>query len=100
MDGDRIDELTRGQRKNPPVGSGESPAVFFEASLAPSSRLLVMTDGVWKYVGWERLFEIVRKTCGAVLLEELQHAARLPRTGLFQDDFTIAMLESDARDFS
>jgi hypothetical protein len=55
-----------------------------------------MSDGVWKYVGWEGVVAAARRQHGAALLEELQRAARLPGSGLFQDDFTIVLLEEEA----
>src|SRR6185369_1355332 len=48
--------LTSRQWKNPPVGSGEATFVPFEMELAEPWRLLVMSDGVWKY-------EIGRASC-------------------------------------
>lgn len=87
-------ELTRHQRKNPPVGSAAATAVAFEAEPVVPWRLLVMTDGVWKYVGWPRVVEIARRAAGDALLAELQAAARLPGSGRFQDDFTVVLIES------
>lgn len=88
-------ELTSGQRKNPPVGSGFAIAVTFTASINGPWQLLVMTDGVWKYVGWDRIVAISRRSRGAKLLAELQEAARLPGNGRFQDDFTVVLFEED-----
>ncbi len=94
--GERVIELTRGQRKNPPVGSGEAIPVAFEETIADPWRLLVMSDGVWKYSGWQNVFAAVRCESGSETIENLQVSARLPGTGWFQDDFTVVMLESDA----
>jgi PPM family protein phosphatase len=93
VSGERVVELTAGQCKNPPVGSGAAVAVPFAASMSAPWQLLVMSDGVWKYVGWDRVVEAVRRECGSVLVEELQRAARLPASGRFQDDFTVVVLE-------
>ena len=74
--GERSLELTAGQRKNPPVGSGTAEPVPFAANLSAPWRILAMSDGVWKYVGWERVIEATRRERGETLLAELQRAAR------------------------
>jgi PPM family protein phosphatase len=50
-------ELTAAQQKNPPIGSGAAVPVPFVAALNPPWRALVISDGVWKYAGWDRLIE-------------------------------------------
>jgi PPM family protein phosphatase len=90
-----IKELTDKQFKNPPVGSGEAVFVPFEAELVRPWRVLAMTDGVWKYAGWDRIDEMATTLAGEELLAALQTAARLPRTGQFQDDFTVVLIEAD-----
>ena len=47
--------LTADQRKNPPVGSGAAVFTEFTAELGHGWRVLGLTDGVWKYVGWDRV---------------------------------------------
>jgi serine/threonine protein phosphatase PrpC len=86
-------ELTLGQHKNPPVGSGAAVAVPFAAQLERPWSVLAMTDGVWKYVGWERVVEIASRQHGQGMLEALQQLARLPGSGQFPDDFTVVLLE-------
>ena len=87
-------ELTAGQKKNPPVGSGAAVAVPFEAQVEEPWRVLLMSDGVWKYVGWERVIEVAGRAAGSSVIPELQQLACLPGSGRFQDDFTVVMLES------
>jgi serine/threonine protein phosphatase PrpC len=87
--------LTSRQFKNPPVGSGEAQFVPFEVELTRPWRLLVMSDGVWKYAGWDRISNLVVRLSGEELLTELQTAARLTTSGEFSDDFTVVLLESD-----
>jgi len=89
-----ITELTAHQFKNPPGGSGEAIFVPFEMKLTRPWKILAMTDGVWKYVGWQRVRELARELGGKELLAALQSAARLPRSGEFQDDFTVVLLEA------
>src|SRR5439155_3667592 len=45
--------LTEHQRKDPPVGSGGAIGTGFSCEMIAPWKLLVMTDGVWKYAGWE-----------------------------------------------
>lgn len=90
-------DLTTGQKKNPPVGTGMSLGVTFSATLNRPWRLLVMTDGVWKYVGWERVLTAAKREHETETVAELQRAARLPGSGLFQDDFTVVLLDGDGR---
>ena len=74
-------QATADQLKNPPVGSGAARFVPFSASLAGRWSVLAMSDGVWKYVGWERIFEAVATHRGPSLVAALQGAARLRRSG-------------------
>ncbi len=94
--GDRAPKvLTARQFKNPPVGSGEADFVPFELELQPPWRVLVLSDGVWKYASWDRVWDCAARLAGEELIVELQRAARLKTTGEFQDDFTIVVLESE-----
>lgn len=87
--------LTSRQFKNPPVGSGEVDFIPFEMTLIRPWRVLVMSDGVWKYATWDRVWDYAARLSGEELIAELQEAARLKTTGEFQDDFTIVLLESE-----
>lgn len=91
--GDRIFDLTRHQIKNPPVGSGAAVFVPFAAKLPESWSVLAMSDGVWKYVGWDRICELAAKCRGEALLSALQQQARLSGSGKFQDDFTAVIVQ-------
>ncbi len=94
-DSGELTELTRLQFKNPPVGSGEATFIPFEVELVRPWKILAMTDGVWKYVGWDRIRELAAKLGGEELIAALQKSARLPGSGQFQDDFTVVLLEAD-----
>ncbi|MBN9121596.1 MAG: SpoIIE family protein phosphatase [Planctomycetes bacterium] len=87
--------LTSRQFKNPPVGSGEATFVPFEMELTPPWRLLAISDGVWKYASWDRVWDCAARLSGEELIEELQQAARLKTSGEFPDDFTAVLLESE-----
>lgn len=52
-----------------------------------------MSDGVWKYVGYPRIREVLQNERGAAVIECLERAARMPGNGQFQDDFTAVILE-------
>lgn len=86
--------LTSRQFKNPPAGSGDATFVPFDTDLARPWRLLVMSDGVWKYAGWDRIAAAAKASGGLALMAALQGAARLPGTGDFQDDFTLVVIEA------
>ena len=86
-------QATADQVKNLPVGSGVARFVPFTASLVRRWSVLAMSDGVWKYAGWERIFEAVASHRGEPLIAALQAAARLRRTGQFPDDFTVVLFE-------
>ncbi|VTS03274.1 protein serine threonine phosphatase : Protein serine/threonine phosphatase OS=Pedosphaera parvula (strain Ellin514) GN=Cflav_PD6463 PE=4 SV=1: PP2C_2 [Gemmata massiliana] len=87
--------LTSRQYKNPPVGCGDASFVPFEMKLTVPWKLLAITDGVWKYAGWEHVWDCVARLSGTELIAELQSAARLALTGEFQDDFTVVLLENE-----
>jgi PPM family protein phosphatase len=96
VSGGKAMELTAGQKKNPPVGCGAAVAVPFAATAKEPWRVLVMSDGVWKYVGRDRVVEVASRMGGGDLIAELQQVARLPGNGQFQDDFTVVVLEAPA----
>jgi serine/threonine protein phosphatase PrpC len=87
--------LTAHQFKDPPVGSGEALFIPFELEMAAPWRVLVMSDGVWKYASWDRVWDCAARLSGDELIEELQTAARLRTTGEFPDDFTVVLLEGE-----
>jgi serine/threonine protein phosphatase PrpC len=89
----RLVDLTARQVKNPPVGSGGAVFVPFTADLPATSVVLVMSDGVWKYVGRDRIQTLAGTLRGQTLLESLQQQARLPGSGKFQDDFTVIVFQ-------
>jgi serine/threonine protein phosphatase PrpC len=86
-------DITRGQFKNPPVGSGAAIFIPFAAPLVEPWSVLSMSDGVWKYVGWERVVRTAASTLGEALVKALQGLARLPGSGGLPDDFTLVLFE-------
>ena len=91
---DSIEQPTSRQFKNPPVGSGEADFVPFERKLYRPWRVLVVSDGVWKYAGWDMMSKAARESGGNDLISRLQSSARLRASGMFPDDFTVVLLEA------
>lgn len=87
--------VTARQFKNPPVGSGEALFVPFEVELVRPWLVLAMSDGVWKYAGWERLMARTASHHGERLVEEIAALARPPGSGEFPDDFTLVVFEEN-----
>ena len=88
--------LTEDQRKNPPVGSSAARPVVFSALLEPGWVLLVVSDGVWKYVGWDSISRIAAQKQGQQLIAALRQAALNANGGRLQDDFSVALLFEQA----
>jgi hypothetical protein len=86
--------LTSRQKKNPPVGSGEAVFVNFASQLRPPWTVLAMTDGVWKYAGWEVILKSGAEMSGAKVIASLRDRARLQGSGGLQDDFTLLVLHN------
>lgn len=93
-----IEELTAHQQKNPPVGSGAAKFVPFVSNAEPPWTLLAMSDGVWKYVGWDRVIAAGRTHRGQELIDTLAALARLSGSGRFQDDFTVVAFHGSPPD--
>ncbi len=87
--------VTARQFKNPPVGSGEALFVPFEVNLVRPWSVLAMSDGVWKYAGWERVMTLATSLRGQSLVDGIANLARLPGSGEFQDDLTLVVFEED-----
>jgi hypothetical protein len=85
--------LSRQQWKNPPIGSRGAVFVPFSARLLPPWTVLAMTDGVWKYAGWDSIFAAVSAGDGEAIIHELRDKAALQRTGGLQDDFTLVVFQ-------
>jgi hypothetical protein len=80
--------MTARQKKNPPVGSGFAMFVPFAAALVRPWTVLAMSDGVWKYVGWDKITKLAAESSGERLVASLVDHARL-RAGGLQDDFSL-----------
>lgn len=87
--------LTERQFKNPPVGSSAARPVAFSARLGRVWKLLVISDGVWKYVGWETIGQRTRQKEGQELIASLRQTAAEASGGELPDDFSVALLQHD-----
>ncbi len=86
--------LTERQRKQPPVGSGGASFEPFSARLGGRWRILVVSDGVWKYVGWERMLALGRSVEGRDVADALRREAVARSGGLLPDDFSLVVLDA------
>jgi hypothetical protein len=85
--------LTDRQHKNPPVGSVAAKFEAFSARPGAGWRVLVVSDGVWKYVGWERMIAVGRSVQGNQIADALRREV-LQSHGLLPDDFSLIVIES------
>jgi PPM family protein phosphatase len=85
--------LTDRQHKNPPVGSGAAKFEAFSARPGKKWRVMVVSDGVWKYVGWERMFVVGREARGDHVADALRREV-IQSHGLLPDDFSVIVIES------
>jgi PPM family protein phosphatase len=87
--------LTGRQHKDPPIGCGGAQPVGFSARLAIPWTVLILSDGAWKYAGWDRVAQAASQLSGKDLIDSLRKLAGLPRSGRLQDDFTLVVLQED-----
>ncbi len=85
--------LTEDQRKNPPVGSGAAYPIAFQASLSSEWTLLIMSDGVWRYVGYDAIGEMSAHKAGQVLISGVRQMQLEQNGGTLGDDFSIILLQ-------
>jgi serine/threonine protein phosphatase PrpC len=84
-----LTEWTRHQRRNPPVGSGEADFVPFLAHSIANGRLLIVSDGVWKYCGYEALRSATQTPDPASAITLLRTAVLQNSGSNLPDDFTV-----------
>lgn len=85
--------LTEGQYKNPPVGSGGARFIPFAAQLKGNWKLIMVSDGVWKYVGWEAVRQRCLSETSKNLIPNLCHDI-MNRNKVLPDDFSMILIES------
>lgn len=91
--GGRIIELTKHQRKNPPVGSGGAIFEIFRAESNHGGRVLAASDGVWKYCGYEAIESALRMKAVSEIAAFLRNAVAPKNGGPLPDDFSFVVVE-------
>ncbi len=89
--------LTAEQPKNPPIGSGAARFGVFQAALLQPWVLLAVSDGVWKYSGWQPLLRVKHEQSGEYIVAKLLRCLKRPTGHHLQDDFTLLMVKSESR---
>ena len=89
VEADNYGELTIMQRKNPPTGSGRATPSAFDAERTPNAPLLMMSDGVWKFVGFERIAALANSYRDVELVWQLRELQLSGNGGKLPDDFSI-----------
>ena len=84
--------LTARQPKNPPIGSGGARFGCLKGAFSRPWVLLAVSDGVWKYTGWEPLLEITHEQSGEQTVTALLRRGQMTTHCPPQDDFTILMV--------
>lgn len=84
--------LTETQFKNPPIGSSGARLTPFSAMLDGKWKLLVVSDGVWKFTGWDSISQTIKSENGENLIISL-HENVISRTKELIDDFSIILIE-------
>jgi serine/threonine protein phosphatase PrpC len=86
---DEVNSLADGAYPKPWVGSGGATPFSFSLPAGPG-KLLLMTDGIWKYSDPKKLVEIARTCEFASMPAALINAARLGN-GKLQDDAAVVV---------
>jgi PPM family protein phosphatase len=90
--------LTEAQLPNPPLGSRMARATSFSVELEPPWQICAVSDGVWKYTGWERIIALMHRKGGRDLADALRAAVIKPGILALPDDFSIASFTCDLVD--
>jgi PPM family protein phosphatase len=88
-----VAELTAGQSKHPPVGSGNAALVPFSASLSEPWSVVAMSDGVWHRSGRQAMLDRVATQQGEALIRALTAAARTAGHDHYPDDVTVVVVD-------
>lgn len=91
--GSEIEEWTSRQRKNPPVGSGEAVFASFAANTTGGGRMLIVSDGVWKYCGYEAIRSALQVADLADAPALLKSATPRRSGASLPDDFSVIAVE-------
>jgi hypothetical protein len=53
-----------------------------------------MSDGVWKFAGWERILSMSALQPGTELVDSVYQSAKLLKSKSLQDDFTLVLIKA------
>lgn len=87
-----LEDLTEGQNRKPLVGTGAAAPVVF-GPFPFRGRLLVASDGLFKYASRTLLMETMSQGTIEDAVDRLVETVRLPNGGL-QDDIAVVLAES------
>lgn len=88
-----IEEWTSRQFRNPPVGSSECQFMMFHQDLDVGDGLFIVSDGVWKYCGYEALQSAFALADFSTTAAHIR-TATLARVGReLPDDFSLIALD-------
>ena len=82
--------LTANQKKNPPVGSQMCHPTPFASPFPANSRLLLMSDGVYKFVPSETIFSKIAELEAKDAIKVIRDLA-VGKSGTLYDDFTLVI---------
>lgn len=85
--------LSERQYKNPPVGSGSARFTSFSSALYEKWKVLLISDGVWKFTGWDSAIRIIQTENGKDVISKLRENVISKTSELF-DDFSLILIES------
>lgn len=89
-----IHEWTAHQRKNPPVGSQSADFVPFMCHAVSGGRIMLLSDGVWKYCGYDALKHSFDLPSSSVP-DHLRNAVLSRAGSTLPDDFSIITVDID-----
>jgi serine/threonine protein phosphatase PrpC len=93
VDSQNFLSLTQRQRKNPPVGTGAAFPVAFSPARPEASKVLLTSDGVWRFIGSEAIAAIARENSGTRIIEMLRRQQLQSHGGRLGDDFSLIIIE-------
>lgn len=86
-------EWTHAQARNPPVGSGSANFNPFIGQAVAGGRILIVSDGVWKYCGYDSLRSAMQSLDPSSATSFLRDAV-LQRSGSnLPDDFSVIAVD-------
>lgn len=89
-----VELLTSKQKKNPPVGSAVCHPVTFMSPFPAEAKLVVMSDGVYKFVSQETICSTILKQKPRDAIQTILEAA-IGKSGTLYDDFSMIILSNN-----